>query len=91
LRRLGKAAILSALSGRNELVQIVVDLNRCQGYAQRVTLAPRVLKLNGEEALRYDPSPDYSLSQQTLRAAASCPVQAVIVDRLHDTGGKAES
>jgi ferredoxin len=67
-------------------MRIVVDLNRCQGYAQCVPLAPTVLKLNGEEALMYDPNPDDSLRQQVLRAAASCPVQAIIVDRLDEKG-----
>jgi ferredoxin len=37
-------------------MRIVVDLNRCQGYAQCVPLA-----------------------------AASCPVQAILVERLDDT------
>ena len=32
-------------------MRIVVDLNRCLGYAQCVPLAPEVLKLSGEEAL----------------------------------------
>ena len=62
-------------------MRIVVDLNRCLGYAQCVPLAPDVLKLNGEEALMYDPNPDDSQRQRVLRAAASCPVQAIIVDR----------
>jgi ferredoxin len=62
-------------------MRIAVDLNRCQGYAQCVPLAPKVLRLNGEEALMYDPNPDDSLRQQVLRAAASCPVRAIIVDR----------
>ena len=63
-------------------MRIVVDLNKCLGYAQCVPLAPTVLKLSGEEALMYDPNPDDSVRQQVLRAAASCPVQAIIVDRL---------
>jgi ferredoxin len=67
-------------------MRIAVDLNRCQGYAQCVPLAPEVLQLHGEEALMYDPSPDDSLRQQVLRAAASCPVQAIIVDRLDENG-----
>jgi ferredoxin len=67
-------------------MRIVVDLNRCQGYAQCVPLAPTVLKLNGEEALMYEPNPDDSLRQQVLRAAASCPVQAILVERLDDKG-----
>ena len=50
-------------------MRLVVDLNKCQGYAQCVPLAPDVLKLNGEEALAYDPNPDESQRQQVLRAA----------------------
>jgi ferredoxin len=69
-------------------MRIVVDLNRCQGYAQCVPLAPTVLKLNGEEALMYDPNPDDSLRQQVLRAAASCPVQAILVERLDEKAGE---
>jgi hypothetical protein len=38
-------------------MRIVVDLNRCLGYAQCVPLAPEVLQLNGEEALAYDRIP----------------------------------
>jgi ferredoxin len=70
-------------------MRIAVDLNRCQGYAQCVPLAPKVLRLNGEEALQYDPNPDDLLRQQVLRAAASCPVQAIIVDRLDENGESA--
>ena len=61
-------------------MRLVVDLNKCQGYAQCVPLAPQVLKLLGEEALAYDPNPDESQRQQVLRAAASCPGQAIIVE-----------
>lgn len=61
-------------------MRLVVDLNKCQGYAQCVPLAPEVLKLVGEEALAYDPNPDDSQRQQVLRAAASCPVQAIILE-----------
>lgn len=61
-------------------MRLVVDLNKCQGYAQCVPLAPEVLKLMGEEALAYDPNPDESQHRRVLRAAASCPVQAIIVE-----------
>jgi ferredoxin len=61
-------------------MRIVVDLNRCVGYAQCVPLAPNVLRLQGEEALSYDPNPDDSERQRVVRAAASCPVQAIIVE-----------
>ena len=63
-------------------MRIVVDLNKCLGYAPCVPLAPDVLKLSGEEALMYDPNPDYSQRLRVLRAAASCPVQAILVDQL---------
>ena len=61
-------------------MRLVVDLNKCQGYAQCVPLAPKVLKLLGEEALAYDPNPDESQRQEVLRAVASCPVQAIILE-----------
>ena len=61
-------------------MRIVVDLNRCVGYAQCVSLAPDVLRLQGEEALAYNPNPDDSERQRVVRAAASCPVQAIIVE-----------
>jgi ferredoxin len=69
-------------------MRIVVDLNRCQGYAQCVPLAPNVLQLNGDEALAYDPNPDESQRLRVLRAATSCPVQAIIVDQLDDGEAK---
>lgn len=63
-------------------MRIVIDLNKCLGYAQCVPLAPDVLKLSGEEALLFDPNPDDAQRLRVLRAAASCPVQAIIVDQL---------
>ena len=63
-------------------MRIVVDLNKCLGYAQCVPLAPDVLKLSGEEALMFDPNPDDNQRLRVLRAAASCPVHAIIVDQL---------
>ncbi|MFI9531866.1 ferredoxin [Nocardia fusca] len=61
-------------------MRIVVDLNRCQGYAQCVPLAPEVLELLGEEALAYDPNPDDAQRLRVLRAAAACPVQAILAE-----------
>ncbi|WP_179467682.1 ferredoxin [Mycolicibacterium vinylchloridicum] len=61
-------------------MRLVVDLNKCQGYAQCVPLAPDVFTLLGEEALAYDPNPDDAQRQRVLRAAASCPVQAIILE-----------
>jgi ferredoxin len=39
-----------------------------------------VLRLQGEESLAYDPNPDDSERQRVVRAAASCPVQAIVVE-----------
>jgi len=63
----------------NNCIRLVVDLNRCQGYAQCCFMAPNVFELHGEEALWYDPMPDLSERDRVLRAAASCPVQAITV------------
>ena len=60
-------------------IHLVVDLNRCQAYAQCCFMAPDVFRLHGEEALWYDPSPDPGQWEQVLRAAAVCPVQAITV------------
>lgn len=61
-------------------MRIVVDLNRCEAYAQCVFLAPDVFMLHGEEALLYEPRVDGAYTDDVLRAAAACPVQAILVD-----------
>ena len=61
-------------------IHVVVDLNRCQAYAQCCFFAPSVFKLHGEEALWYDPAPDEAQREHVLRAAAACPVQAITVE-----------
>ncbi|MEU6660442.1 ferredoxin [Streptomyces sp. NPDC046821] len=63
-------------------MRVVVDLSQCQGYAQCAFLAPDAFRMHGEEALMYDPGPDDTLREQVLRAAAACPVQAILVDQL---------
>jgi len=64
----------------NGRLQLVVDLDRCQGYAQCCFLAPDVFELHGEEALWYDPMPDEAQREHVLQAAAACPVQAIEVE-----------
>lgn len=61
-------------------MRLVVDLNRCQGYAQCVFLAPDVFSLKGEEALRYTPYVDDARREQGAAAVAACPVQAILLD-----------
>ncbi|QKV93978.1 ferredoxin [Streptomyces sp. NA02950] len=67
-------------------MRIVVDLNRCQGYAQCAFLAPDVFTMHGEEALLYNPYADGTQRENVARAAAACPVQAILVEDL-DTDG----
>ena len=38
-------------------MRVVVDLNRCQGYAQCCYAAPAHFELRGHEILFYDPAP----------------------------------
>jgi len=71
-------------------MRLVVDLNRCQGYAQCCFLAPDVFHLHGEEAVAYHPNPDDGLRRDVLRAAAACPVQAILVDELERHAGSHE-
>ncbi|MBB4937937.1 ferredoxin [Streptosporangium album] len=63
-------------------MRLVVDLNRCQGYAQCAFLAPDVFVMHGEEALMYDPGADETQREQIMRASAACPVQAILVDQV---------
>ncbi|MFD8810829.1 ferredoxin [Streptomyces sp. NPDC059627] len=72
-------------------MRIVVDLSRCEGYAQCAFLAPDAFRMHGEEALMYDPSPDDAQRDRVLRAAAACPVQAILVDRLEEQNAPAEA
>jgi NADPH-dependent 2,4-dienoyl-CoA reductase/sulfur reductase-like enzyme/ferredoxin len=62
-------------------MRLVVDLTKCQGYAQCAFLAPEVFTMHGDEALEYDPDPDDGQRTRILRAAASCPVQAIQLDQ----------
>ena len=39
-------------------MRVVVNLTRCQAYAQCAFLAPEVFRMRGVEALMYDPEPD---------------------------------
>src|SRR5258707_7679508 len=61
-------------------MRLVVDLTRCQGYAQVALAAHDVIRMHGDEAQWYDPEPDDSRREQVLGAAAACPVQAMRVE-----------
>jgi ferredoxin len=61
-------------------MRVLVDLNKCQLYAQCCFLAPSVFKLEGDEVLSYHPAPDEALRERVVRAAAACPAQAILVE-----------
>ncbi|WP_238012231.1 FAD-dependent oxidoreductase [Dactylosporangium sp. AC04546] len=63
-------------------MRVVVDLTKCQGYAQCAFLAPAAFQMQGDEALLYDPEPSEEQRDKVRRAAAACPVQAIQIDRL---------
>ncbi|AKL69740.1 ferredoxin [Streptomyces goshikiensis] len=63
-------------------MRLVVDLNRCQGYAQCAFLAPDVFAMHGDEGLLYDPEAEDAQRARVAQAVAACPVQAILVDEL---------
>lgn len=67
-------------------MRLVVDLNRCQGYAQCAFLAPDVFALHGEESLVYNPRAGEEQREKVARAVAACPVQAITADGPHGPG-----
>ncbi|MEU7384035.1 MULTISPECIES: ferredoxin [unclassified Streptomyces] len=67
-------------------MRLVVDLNRCQGYAQCAFLAPGVFTMHGEESLVYNPRPGTEQREKVARAVAACPVQAITAEGLPGTG-----
>ncbi len=64
------------------LLRLVVDLNRCQGYAQCAFLAPDVFAMHGDEGLLYDPEAEAAQRERVAQAAAACPVQAILVEEV---------
>ncbi|MFF7203649.1 MULTISPECIES: ferredoxin [unclassified Streptomyces] len=70
-------------------MRLVVDLNRCQGYAQCAFLAPDVFTMHGDEGLLYNPQADAEHKDHVARAVAACPVQAILVEGLDDLGAPA--
>lgn len=61
-------------------MRIIVDLNRCQTYAQCCFLAPDIFQMRGEEILVYKPQPSDDQLLNVLRAQAACPVGAIAIE-----------
>jgi ferredoxin len=68
-------------------MRIVVDVTKCQGYAQCAFLAPDVFTIQGDETLVYDPHPDGAQQTPVGRAAAACPVQAIRLEQVNRPNG----
>jgi ferredoxin len=64
-------------------MRIIVDLSRCQGYANCVAVAPGIFDLDEEtgQAAVLVPEPPPELHEAALSAVAGCPVQAISVEK----------
>ncbi|WP_019903608.1 ferredoxin [Methylobacterium sp. 77] len=63
--------------GETAPLRVVVDLNRCQGYAQCCYAAPGAFEVRGHEILFYDPAPPRARRGEIERAVQACPVRAI--------------
>ncbi|WP_329378750.1 ferredoxin [Streptomyces sp. NBC_01351] len=72
-------------------MRLVVDLNRCQGYAQCAFLAPDVFAMHGDESLLYNPQPDEEHRENVVRAVHACPVRAILLDAMNGSLSSAEA
>lgn len=84
------SAATSAESGK-AVMQVLVDLNRCQSYGQCVYAAREVFRFRGAESLEYDHVPDAESHRAVERAARACPVQAITLGRATEAGTAAGS
>ena len=70
--------------GTDGPLNVAVDLNKCQGYAQCCYAAPAHFAIEGHEALFYEPAPPAADRADIERARIACPVQAI---RVEDVSG----
>jgi ferredoxin len=69
--------VTDANPGPPDPLRVVVDLNRCQGYAQCCYAAPGAFEVRGHEILFYDPAPPSARRSEIERAVQACPVRAI--------------
>lgn len=61
-------------------VKITVDMNLCESHGQCVFAAPEVFSFDDDDYLVYDAEPDAALYDKVVKAAAVCPVRAILVE-----------
>ncbi|MEU9244991.1 ferredoxin [Streptomyces sp. NPDC048385] len=62
-------------------VKVTVDMNLCESHGQCVFAAPEVFSFDDDDYLVYDAEPDPARHGKVVRAAASCPVRAITVEK----------
>ena len=59
------------------MLNIVVDMDKCQHYGQCVFEAPTIFALNEDDKLEYQATADDSLEDDVQAAIDVCPMQAI--------------
>lgn len=59
------------------MIEIHVDMNKCQHYGQCVFEAPAVFRLNDHDRLEYTETAEDSERDKLEAAADVCPMQAI--------------
>lgn len=62
------------------MIQIRVDMNRCQHYGQCVFEAPNVFQLNAQDRLEWKATADDSELSNIEAAIDICPMQAISLE-----------
>ena len=66
-------------SSAQRRLEVVVDLDLCDGHAQCEFAAPDVFRLGDDGELEYEANPEESQRAGVQRAVRLCPVQAIRV------------
>ncbi|HEY8582687.1 MAG TPA: ferredoxin [Capillimicrobium sp.] len=61
----------------SEKLNVIVDLELCDGHGQCEFAAPEVFRIDDEGELEFDPAPDASQRARVEQAIKLCPVQAI--------------
>jgi ferredoxin len=60
-----------------ESLEVIVDMDLCDGHGQCEFAAPNVFQMDDEGELQYDAHPDPSERARVEQAIRVCPVQAI--------------